>query len=77
MVEPVSIAAIVVSSITAISAAVAALHIKRMNSGCMACDCTPQTPLARSPTVTKPPIVVLQPVAPPGRTPSVDPEVNV
>lgn len=62
-VEPVSIAAIVVSSVTAISAAVAALHIRKMNSGCLSCDCTPGTPFARSPTITKPPVIIhtLQP----------------
>lgn len=62
-IDPVSISAIVVSGITAISAAIAALHIKRMNSGCLDCDCTPSTPFSRSPTVSKPPVIIhtLQP----------------
>ena len=61
MVDPVSVAAIVVSAITAISAAAAALHIRKMKSGCLDCDCTPQTPLARSPTSVKPPVIIMQP----------------
>lgn len=60
MSEPISVAAIVVSSVTAISAAIAALHIRKMNSGCLSCDCTPSTPISRSPTISKP--IVLQPI---------------
>ena len=56
-----SISALVISAITAIGGIVAGLHIKRMNSGCFNCDCTPQTPLARSPNVSKASIV-LQPI---------------
>ena len=59
MVDPISVTAIIVAAATAITGAIAALHIRRMHSGCLDCDCTPRTPLSRSPTVTKPP--VLQP----------------
>lgn len=62
-IDPVSISAIVVSGITAISAAIAALHIKRMNSGCCSCELATGTPLSRSPTISKPPVIIhtLQP----------------
>ena len=56
-----SISALVISGITAVGGILTALHIRKMNSGCFQCDCTPQTPLSRSPTVSKASIV-LQPV---------------
>lgn len=59
--EPLSISAIVISGITAIGGIVAGLHIRRLNSGCCQCDCTPATPLSRSPTISKASIV-LQPI---------------
>jgi hypothetical protein len=61
MSEPISIAAIVISAVTAVGAVITGLHIKRMNSGCCQCDCSPGSPLARSPTVSKANIV-LQPI---------------
>ena len=64
MADPVAITAIIISTITAITGGIAALHIRRMHSGCIDCDCLPVTPLSRSPTVTKPSIV-LQPVPTP------------
>jgi hypothetical protein len=60
MSEPISIAAIVISAITAVGAVITGLHIKRMNSGCCQCDCSPGSPLARSPTVSK--ANILQPI---------------
>jgi hypothetical protein len=60
MSEPVSIAAIVISAVTAIGGVLTALHIRKMNSGCLSCDCTPSTPISRSPTVSKP--IILQPI---------------
>ena len=60
--DALAISAMVVSGITAIGGVIAGLHIKRMNSGCCNCDCTPSTPFARSPTVSKAPTIVLQPV---------------
>jgi hypothetical protein len=56
-----SISALVVSAITAVGGIVAGLHIKRMNSGCFQCDCSPGTPLSRTPTISKSSIV-LQPL---------------
>lgn len=56
-----SISALIVSAITAVGGILTALHIKRLNSGCCQCDCTPATPLARSPTVSKS-TIVLQPL---------------
>lgn len=56
-----SISALVISGITAVGGVLTALHIKRLNSGCFQCDCTPATPLARSPTVSKS-TIVLQPI---------------
>lgn len=50
-VDPVSIAAIVISSITAVGAVITGLHIRRMHSGCLDCDCVPQSPLRRKSTV--------------------------
>lgn len=61
MSEPVSIAAIVISAVTAVGGVLTALHIKRINSGCCECDCTPGTPFARSPTISKS-TIVLQPI---------------
>ena len=55
-----SISALVISGITAIGGIVAGLHIRKMNSGCCQCDCSPGTPLSRTPTVSKS-TVVLQP----------------
>ena len=61
--EPLSISALIISAITAISAAVAALHIRKMKSGCLDCDCTPSTPHAsRSPTIRNEKPIVLQPI---------------
>jgi hypothetical protein len=60
MSEPVSVAAIVISAVTAIGGVLTALHIKRLHSGCCECDCSPGSPLARSPTISKP--IVLQPI---------------
>jgi len=59
--EPLSISALVISGITAVGGILAGLHIRKMQSGCCNCDCTPSTPLSRSPTVSKGSIV-LQPV---------------
>lgn len=60
MSEPISIAAIVISAITAVGGILTALHIRKMKSGCLDCDCTPATPFSRTPTVSKS-TVVLQP----------------
>lgn len=60
MTEPISVAAIVISAVTAVGGVLTALHIKRLHSGCCECDCTPSTPIARSPTISKP--IVLQPI---------------
>ena len=60
MSEPISVSAIIISSITAVGTIITALHIKRLNSGCLSCDCSPGMAIARSPTVNKPPIIVLQ-----------------
>jgi hypothetical protein len=59
--DALAISAMIISGVTAIGGLIAGLHIKRVNSGCCNCDCTPQTPLSRSPTVSKTSIV-LQPV---------------
>jgi hypothetical protein len=60
MSDPISVSAIIISSITAVGTIITALHIKRLNSGCLNCECSPGTPLARSPTVNKPPIIIMQ-----------------
>jgi len=39
MVDPISVGAIVISSLTALGGVVAGIHIKRMNSGCCECEC--------------------------------------
>ena len=60
MVDPISITAIIVSAGTALSAALAALHIRKMKSGCLDCDCMPGTPSSRTSTLTKNhPVIVL------------------
>ena len=59
--DALAISAMIISGVTAIGGVIAGLHIKRLNSGCCNCDCSPSTPLARSPTVSNAPIV-LQPV---------------
>ena len=59
--EPLSISALVISAITAIGGIVAGLHIRKMKSGCLDCDCTPSTPFARTPTISKS-TIVLQPI---------------
>jgi hypothetical protein len=56
-----SISALVISAITAVGGIVAGLHIRKMNSGCCQCDCTPATPIARSPRISKSSIL-LQPL---------------
>jgi hypothetical protein len=61
MTEPISVAAIVISAVTALGGVLTALHIKRLHSGCCECDCSPGSPLARSPTVSKANLV-LQPI---------------
>ena len=39
MVDAISISAIILSSMTALGGVIAGIHIKRMNSGCMSCEC--------------------------------------
>ena len=60
MSEPVSVAAIVISAVTAIGGVLTALHIRKLHSGCMDCDCMPSSSISRSPTVSQP--IVLQPI---------------
>ena len=52
MVEPTSIVAIVLASLTALAGAITGLHIKRMNSGC--CDIECFKPPNSSPTQSTP-----------------------
>jgi hypothetical protein len=60
MVEPTSIAAIVISSLTTLAGVVAGFHIKRMNSGCCEIDCFKTPP--SSPKFTSPKqVIALQP----------------
>ena len=60
MSDPLSVSAIVISAVTAIGGVLTALHIRKMKSGCLDCDCTPSTPFARTPTISKS-TIVLQP----------------
>ncbi len=39
MVDPISVGAIVISSLTAFGGVIAGIHIKRMHSGCCECEC--------------------------------------
>jgi len=67
MVDPISVGAIVISSLTALGGVVAGIHIKRMNSGCCECECfeTVEHRLQRAKSLSPPatPIrIELQPV---------------
>jgi hypothetical protein len=60
MVDPIAISAIIIAAVTAISGAAAALHIRRMHSGCLDCDCVP---IPRSPSAsTVKQTITLQPI---------------
>ncbi len=61
MVDPIAVSAIIIAAVTAISGAAAALHIRRMHSGCLDCDCLP--PIPRSPSAsTVKQTITLQPI---------------
>jgi hypothetical protein len=61
-IEPVSIAAIIMSSLTAVGGLLAGLHIKRMNSGCCSCEASnPDSPARRKSKQENDPVFVLQP----------------
>ena len=66
MVDPVSVGAIVISSLTALGGVVAGIHIKRINSGCCECECfeTAENRLQRIKTLSPPasPVVKVEPV---------------
>ena len=62
MTDPIAITAITIAAVTAISGAAAALHIRRMHSGCLDCDCVPQS-IPRSPSASAvKPTITLQPI---------------
>ena len=67
MADPVSIGAIVISSLTALGGVIAGIHIKRMKSGCCESECfeTAEEKLNRRKTISPPmtPIVKTQPVS--------------
>jgi hypothetical protein len=56
MVDPISVGAIVISSLTALGGVIAGIHIKRMNSGCCECECfeTVENKLQRRKTISPP-----------------------
>jgi hypothetical protein len=65
-VDPISVSAIIISSLTAVGGVLAGLHIKRMNSGCCSCEASNPDSPARRKSTTKldqsgHPVFVLQP----------------
>ena len=62
-VDPVSVSAIIISSLTAVGGVLAGLHIKRMDSGCCSCESYPDSPARRKSKQDQngQPVFVLQP----------------
>jgi hypothetical protein len=57
MSDPISITAIIVSSLTAIGGVIAGIHIKRMKSGCCESECfNPNNSKTNSPKLSSSPI---------------------
>lgn len=59
MIEPTSIVAIVLASLTSVAGIITGLHIKRMNSGCCDIECFKTPP--STPTITLPTLHTQEP----------------
>lgn len=64
-VDPISVSAIIISSVTAIGGVLTGLHIRRLRSGCCDCETMPDSPFRRKSTTKLDqgghPVMVLQP----------------
>lgn len=64
-VDPISVSAIIISSVTAIGGVLTGLHIRSIRSGCCSCETMPDSPFRRKSTTKLDqaghPVMILQP----------------